>query len=78
MVATHLPEPSPDVDDSAFLRAIELGALVGMAVMALVVAGIVLLGGQDLKTASIIAVWVGFVIGPYAGGLGMLSRVKQH
>ena len=77
MVATHLPE-SPDVNDSAFLKAIEIGAVVGMAAMFLVVAGIVLLGGQDLKTAASIAVWVGFVIGPYAGGLGMLSRVKQH
>ena len=77
MVATHLPE-SPDVNDSAFLKAIEIGAVVGMATMFLVCVAIVVIGGQDLKTAAGIAVWVGFVIGPYAGGLGMLSRVDHH
>ena len=77
MVATHLPA-SPDVDDSAFLKAIEIGAIVGMAVMFLVTVGIVVIGGQSLKMGAGIAVWVGFVIGPYAGGLAMLSRVDLH
>ena len=77
MVATHAPQ-SPDVDDSAFLKAIEVGAVVGMAAMFAVCVAIVVIGGQSLKMAAGIAVWVGFVIGPYAGGLAMLSRVDQH
>ena len=48
--------------------------VLGLAALVVVVA-IVVIGGQSLKMAAGIAVWVGFVIGPYAGGLAMVRRV---
>ena len=63
--------------DERFGRAIALGIVVGAIAMFVVSTGIVLIGGQDLGVSALIGLWVGLMIGPYAGGLAMLSREKQ-
>ena len=63
--------------DSSFYRAIMLGVVVGIAVMFLVATGMVFVGGQSLAVSAGVAVWVGIVIGPYAGGLAMVSRAES-
>lgn len=64
--------------DSSFYRAIMLGAAVGIVVMFVVATGMVFIGGQSLAVSAGVAVWVGIVIGPYVGGLAMVSRAESR
>lgn len=63
--------------DSSFYRAIMLGVVLGITVMFLVATGMVFIGGQSLAVSAGVAAWVGIVIGPYAGGLAMVSREES-
>lgn len=69
-----------EFSDATFGRAIAVGIVVGLAMMFVVVTGMVFIGGLSIGLSAGIAVWVGFVIGPYAGGLTMLGRedLKAH